>query len=894
MSKWRKYLALIMACLFIAAPLWNSMCMAVQAADGLKTTIIHKASGWFDHESGSIYDEVDAEEQNEVSDSDRSGGEVGLVEELLGEFVYSIAWAINKLEESGHVQLSNIIYGRVCGFGVASGGHMVSYFTFELTTNNAYGYVAALLYATFRGVALVICVCILATKLAAASIKPSGQAREDLKNSFSNFTLVMVMLFIMPYLFDLITYIRDHILYSVAYLGLTKFGKINLWEAFEKIYNNNQPFQDGGGTHSFVDAAICLGVTILTAYFAIVYISVALGTTVAFIMFPFVCITSSFDKDAIIRWWKEVIGYMLVPCIDAALLMIPLMMGKIGSPGILQLICCMMIVPARQSIRALLGLGSSSGMDNLGLATALGAMMMGGRTMGSMSRFLKRQKGKFKDAADSRQAAKREQALADSEQAQIDDAQDQIAGRNGYNGTRVNTLPIDMEGRNSKQRALDKANKLYSAADAAEARGDTGIAKRLREDADNIIERKGLEDAVKPKGHEDRRMDELEGKAKLAAAQGVGLNDVDSDLTGKIDSTVAQLENDTKALESANQDLDLENEKTRVGMEEGTIDKAAGNLAIAKNREKMARNRQTIGDNKARISALKEERRDVENTARIQGAMVSAKSGSGAISGNASSIGVSGGISAAKQNEIELRFANVKNFDSGAFQTLTHQQKADLYRKRSANQMRNAIATTVGSTVGGFAGATAGFGMTTFASPMTKGVVMMGMTAALGGAGYGVGTGVAGLANIHNNTMRASAMKAPITYNRPGGPGGVVSVTAPTSPVPPVLPSISGNVPLMQQLVTYERPYTVTEAGASGNASRLSREQVIAGRDILRQQVAMITKNAGQQKITIDALRSQINTQIMTHQKMSRLDAERMTDILINNYGSEFAWLFDD
>lgn len=892
MPKWRRYLIIAMACIFIMGPLMNSMCIIVQAADGIRTSITHKASGWFDHEGGTIYDEVDAEEQNEVADSDRSGGEVGLVEELFGEFIYAIAWAINQLEKLGSIQMNNIIYGRVCGFGVPSGGHMVSYFTFELTTNNPYGYVAALLYATFRGVALVLSVCILATKLAAASVKGSGQAREDLKSSFSNFILVMMMLFIMPYLFDLITYIRDHILYSVAYMGLTKFGKINFWDAFEKIYNNNLPFQDGGGTHSFIDALICLGVTILTLYLAIVYVSVALGTTVAFIMFPFVCISSSFDKDAIMRWWKEVIGYMLIPCIDAALLMIPLMMGKIGSPGILQLICCMMIVPARQSIRALLGLNSSSGMDNLGMATAMGAMLMGGRAIGGLSRFAKRQAGKFKDASDSRKESKREQALADGEQAQLADAQDQIEGRNGYNGTRVNSLPIDMEGRKSKQKALDKANKLYSAADAADARGDTKTADSLREDADNIIKKKGLEDAVMPKGNDNRQLDELEGKAKLAAAQGVGLSDVDSSITDKIDGKMSQLEDESMALESANRDLELENEKTKVGMEEGTIDKASGSLSIAKNKEKIARNKQAIGDNKARINALKEERKNVETIARSQGASVASVNYS---SGGSSGAVVSGGgMSVARQNEIELRFANVKNFDNGTFRTLTHQQKANLYKKRSANIMRNAVATTVGGTVGGVAGATAGLGMSTFAAPMTKGVFMMGMASAVGGVGYGVGSGVAGLTNIRNNNASASSMNPPITYNYPGGPGdNIVFGTIPPVPTPVSPDSVSISYPEIQQVVNYERPYTVTDAALSGNTSHISREQVVAGRDILRQQVAQMTQDIGKYRITMESLRSQINTKIMTQQNMSRLDAERLTDVLINNYGSEFEGLFD-
>lgn len=857
MKKWKKRTAIVLIMLFCALPAYESMTMVSVAAKGISETITAKSSGWVTPD-GTIYQEPSggAGEQTIISPDSDSSDKPGLVEKLFGAFIAALAKGLNALEELAHMGITDIIYGRVCGHG----DNGVSWFTFELVEDNPFGYIAALLYGAFRGVTLVIAVCVLATKLAAAAVNQSATARDNLKSAFSNFVLVMLLLYLMPYMLDLALYIRDHILYAVGKVCNTNFGTMDLFDAFSAVYNRSG---------KFIDALIMFGVVILALYFAFTYISVAMGMTVLFIMFPFICVTSSFDKDAIVRWCKEALGYMLVPCIDAALMMIPLAMGAIGSAGILQLLACMMIIPARQSIRALLGLNSNSGLDRSGVMSAMGALMLGRTAMHGIGSIA----GKIKNSADSRKQGKYEQAMADAENEELQDAADQMNGQNGYGGSRVTRLPMDFgKGRKQKQKALDEANSFLNAADELEKKdGGTGaLADEIEENrtaAAEIISENGLENYLGQKGgNNTAERNRIEGAQRLAAAQGVSVGDIDSSLTDKYADNINYLRNSNKGLGADNKRLALNNEKINVGMASGQIDKAQGRLDIARNKQQIAENNEKIAMNDAKIEELQEEQAAVENI----GTQMSRGKGFG----RGSVAGMSAGNSAwDKQNELERRFANAKNFDSGAFSTLTHQQKADLYRKRAGNELRSAIGATV---VGGI-GATLGFGASTFFSPMTKGVMMSAGASAGGLAGMGI----------------MAIPNAIIGNNVPAGSGSV-NLTGVAGNIPEAAAAVSLAAPMpsaVQSAYALSMPkYIGSPVSPAVSAVRIPRQDVLAGRAVMMQQVSKLQE----QGMSADAFRAGIVSQLVQSRNMTRIDAERVSRIVMDQQRDKLKPFFGD
>jgi len=100
--------------------------------------------------------------------------------------------------------------------------------------------------------------------------------------------------------------------------------------------------------------------------------------TANFILFPLVVLKSNIDKQILKNWAMEMLSCMMVPVIDAVLIMLPSFIGIYGTEitglsrlniAILQLILCWMMVPARTHARGILGLRTSA-LENTGLATA--------------------------------------------------------------------------------------------------------------------------------------------------------------------------------------------------------------------------------------------------------------------------------------------------------------------------------------------------------------------------------------------------------------------------------------------------------------------------------------------------------------------------------------------
>lgn len=722
LTKHKKRLYIIILLFVAFFPFFSACKEIVYAANGLKTHVQSEHGGWApngltgDDSHGSIYDrpsftDVLADKITDIETIKENLGEL-VIEGDMNNYIFNlftcvigtIAYSIGKALQSFGIGICNIIYGRVLGFGaVDASGVLVmqplsgnytetTFFHFELVEGNIYGYIGAIMYAGFRilGVVGIVCVCL--TKLAVSMVKPSGEARESLKSTISSSCIMLAALFLMPYLLDLAIYVRNVLLYGIGMFCFEQFGTYNLLDAFLGAYG------DTGNLNVWVLDLGMLGMVIITLYFAFQYMSVAMGTMLMFIIFPVVCLVSSYDRNTIRSWIREMIGYLMVPVIDALLLVVPLIIGHVAETQIiLQVVSMGMIIPARQAVRSMLGMSSSSGIDRVGAFGAMAAVAMAKTIAGTVAKVV----GTFASGGVAQVASKAGGAMAGAKKEALTSAQDQMSGVNGFGGSPVTRLPFDMdEGVRAKnQPRLDEYNKLLSS-------GKVSEAARFRKD--NLAE---VENYLKPKSSaKDRESDMREGSARVDALTGS-----DNLGIGANKERISALQEENRGYVDKISKLNLDNAHIASAIEAGYKDKSEGRQEIADNKVFIAEHEQALKENMGKINALQEENRSYEDSVR----------------GYKNFYGKDG-IPEDKKNDIEMRFANAMNFDSGMFKSLTEAQKAEFYAERAVAERQRAK----GMAFGMAGGAVLGYGGTMFMDNSTKvGAITLGSSAggALGG-----------------------------------------------------------------------------------------------------------------------------------------------------------------
>lgn len=308
----------------------------------------------------------------------------GVFESLFITLIKAFANGINNILEKGNITLDSIIMGRVDGHGVAIqseqlGNHVVALFTFELMKGNVFGIISANVYAILRSIVYIIILCAVFAKIVAAGWKGDGaKAMAAFKSAFGEMVIVFLMLQMMPYILDIIFYIRDVILHSL-YSGLVTGMGLDV----SKVSGLSDVFNELADS-SILNAMMYLGSTVITVWFMFQYIGLALTFCIYFFCFPFVCVNSLFAKNELVEWWKSVIGYALVPVGDLVLLFIPAAFGLIGSGftvSVIQFCVCAMLIPARSVLRAAMGIRSNFAMEMAAMGALGGAARMAGGTM---------------------------------------------------------------------------------------------------------------------------------------------------------------------------------------------------------------------------------------------------------------------------------------------------------------------------------------------------------------------------------------------------------------------------------------------------------------------------------------------------------------------------------
>ena len=386
MRKWR---VLGKVCLFLLCFTLMMPCTTVvYATDDLTNEVdeanedrFSQGSPWLDGADDSIYSNgVDTAEEEQDIEPD----EPGMVEKYFSELLRNIASSlIALLENILGTSLDGIIYGRV-GSGKPNS---VNIFGFELRSGNPYGVTAAVCYSLLRSMAFVFLgimfVAILAKSLWTGQ---TAQSREQIKSSIFSTAMKFSILMLMPFLFDVALYVRDVALYGVKEVTgqmVTGGATLSLAEAF---------LTNAERTGRFVDAVMYLGTILLTIYFAIIYIALAIDILIAFVAFPVLCLLHSPKRDLLGNWVMSVLSDIITPLLDAILLMVPLltsmMLGDvIRGIAVIQMIMCMLIIPARNRIKSLLGIQSN---ERGGFLSAMGLLAMGrmiaGKAKGAVQR----------------------------------------------------------------------------------------------------------------------------------------------------------------------------------------------------------------------------------------------------------------------------------------------------------------------------------------------------------------------------------------------------------------------------------------------------------------------------------------------------------------------------
>mgnify|MGYP001071765567 CR=1 FL=1 len=616
-------------------------------------------------QDNSIYENtIDAGEEEQ----DISAKTPGRVEKYIAELIRNIASAlISLLQDTIGASIDSIIYGRV------GSGHpnSVNIYAFELRKGNPYGVTASVCYALLRGMMFIFLGVSFVFQLAKAAWSgQTAKSREEIKAILPTLLMKFCALMLMPYLLDVALYIRDVLLYGIKEVtGQMVTGGATL--SLSKSFLMNA---ERSGT--FVDAAMYLGTVVLTIYFVFLYVAVAIDMLVCFVSFPFVCVFHSRKKDLISGWVSTVFSNLMTPVIDAVLLLIPLLTSLMLSDvirgvSVIQLVMCMLIIPARVRLKVLLGIQSNERNGFLGAM----AVMTLARSLASR---IKQGVGKIAEAVSDAGKGRMHGELAEV------DREEEESLLSGGSGTkdRQETPAEDSGGQQADMESALPGEEDASAAGSMEA--DSGGLQPDDMDADigglqpdsmevSFGEKDTGRDAGTPSGGREMSHSGLEATGNT---KGDALREIDRQVD-QSQSTLDGLRMERSALVQKDKQLKKQMLDCKRGTEE--------------------------------YKRLEKERPNVESqTADVDNKIAKESGKLNRLRGQSKELHAALGMRNTptqfdeKRAEILRKRANIDNFEQPEFRgVLTNDQMRVLYRNRAIAKMVKAAAGTVGAVAGG-------------------------------------------------------------------------------------------------------------------------------------------------------------------------------------------------
>ena len=614
-------------------------------------------------QDNSIYgNAIDAGEEEQ----DISVEKPGRVEKYIAELFRNIGSAlISVLQDSIGASIDTIVYGRV-GSGQPN---KVNIYAFELRRGNPYGVTAAVFYALLRGMMFIFLGIYFVFQLAKAAWSGhTAKSRDEIKAILPEMALKFSTLILMPHLLDVALYVRDVLLYGIKEVTgqmITGGATLSLSKAF--LLNAER-----SGT--FVDAVMYLGTVVLTIYFVFLYVATAIDMLVCFVSFPFICVMHSKKSDLAGGWIMTVFSNLMTPVIDAVLLLIPLLTSLMLSDvvkgvSIIQLVMCMLIIPARVRFKALLGIQSNERNGFLGaMAVMTFARALAGR--------IKQGAGKIADAVSDAKKSRMHGELAEI------DREEEQALLSGDGGKKDNPAPGTGGGIASADSG--RPAEQESGRRAQESNLQSGMGMSVPDESgirETATEEGGEQEDVSfrvPEGHERTTREDIPAGSVNEAVRAADR---------QVDDSQNRLDN-----------LRMERAK------------------LVQKDKQLRRQMLDCRRGSEEYRSLEKERADVEEQTAQMDSRIAVENGRlNQLRGQAKELHAAAGTRntptefADRRAEILRKRANISNFEQPEFRgVLTNEQMRDLYRKRAiANTAKAAAGTTGAVAVGMTAGASA-------------------------------------------------------------------------------------------------------------------------------------------------------------------------------------------
>lgn len=323
--------------------------------------------------------------------------EPNVLEKLILPLFISIGKGCENLFRVAGISLDHIVYGRVNG----NARNGVALFTFELNNGNPYGLVGAAIYQVFRMISYAVIIVIVVGKLSFHTYrKMTPQMIEQTKSSLLHFVVSFLLLALMPYVLDVVLYLRDVILYFVTNATDSFLFSTSVEFSLTELFREN-------ASNSLTSASIYIASVFYSLYLAFMYIGYALSFLICFAAFPLVVIASHLKKELLQNWVSTVAYYIFIPVLDATLLLVPIFMVHYGIAPLITLLACMSIISARSIFAQLLGI-QDRGSGFMGMA----AMLATGKMINTMIGTGKTALGMFQGAKQDKTLASYEEAMA--------------------------------------------------------------------------------------------------------------------------------------------------------------------------------------------------------------------------------------------------------------------------------------------------------------------------------------------------------------------------------------------------------------------------------------------------------------------------------------------------
>lgn|GEM_PF-3796731 len=297
--------------------------------------------------------------------------DVGFVEKTFIILINKIASALDIEDFS----IDSLIYGKSNGRGMPSSWQKSPY-AFNPGTGNIFYNIYAYSYGVFRNIGVII-INLSITFLAIKGLYSDAGSKDYFKSGIMTLIGTSMLFLTLPGILDYVLMLRETLL-DVIYSISTALNA-GLDGAFIEGLRQNA----SSTTATIKDSLFYLAGVILSLYFIFIYVSMGISFVLCMWLSP-VLITTSLNKSKQkLEFFKYVAGLLITPVIDAALLILPLVMVSKSEQTLVTIATFASIIPTRTWLRKQLGVGTGIS-EMMGAGFAIMGAQMAGSTVGGV------------------------------------------------------------------------------------------------------------------------------------------------------------------------------------------------------------------------------------------------------------------------------------------------------------------------------------------------------------------------------------------------------------------------------------------------------------------------------------------------------------------------------